>query len=577
MDNVTVTPLNLFKNPSLPQLTQNPKALPTPPAAFVPNHTRPGSTYQTLAKADAMLDAGVLPAAKAAPAAIHAPAAPAPQADPYFKFTGVPHVDHSKSIMWTAGSKGESPTQANLAITEGYKRLNKGMQDYLLGDPSGPKLPPLSDWTTFGKYASREAGEQIRNLEDVKRAQAGDKEAAARVARNMADLNSAQQVGQLGLAAAKQNFGSINPLKAVLDPLGQAGGALGGTISDAAISGPDKMLGALVKGNNGIYNNFAPAYEAFLSGEASGKGGLKALAEAGYTPGSKLDPQGFFTAAMTDYKEARELGIQAQKETDPAKRAQLLSQRQQLMERGNLNLGNQEQVEVIQQKDVFGDPTVSKNIEALGGTMSIHDANGEHKLLPKGGNWADFKTRMGYKDVDPGTPGAMKINLPDGTTHYFAVDPTAKGTISDYFTGSSSGEAADRLNRGNPKALFSPTVSASGTLVDEAARNLNKGRPVSATVAGASGAVAGTGELGTQAGKTLTASGQNDTRTGQAVKQVGKAQGGVRGFATTQVGNGMQAVGAVKTTGGRVLQDAGKKTTFAAGVVNELWKMANGR
>lgn len=413
-----------------------------------------------------------------------APAKP----DPHFSHPGVPYKNHSASIGWTPGSNLESPTQANQAITQGYVDLNKSMQNYFKGDPNGPELPELADWTTFGKFASREAGEQIRNLEDLAKVRASnDPTAATRLARNTGSVEAIEQGLAMTGGAVDRNAKAMNPNRALNDPQGPLIGsskelamAATGTATDLN-SAPKQMLNALVRGNNGIYDNFAPAYDAFLKGESDGTGGMEALKKAGYYPGSKLDPQGFMTSALGDYKKARELGLSAQKETDPKKRQELLDERKKLVERGNLNLGNQEQMEVIQQPKIFGDPNVAKNIGAVSQTMAIHDGNGRTPLLPNGGNWSDFATRMGYKEVAPGTENSMAIrHAGDGKVHHYQVDPNAEGTISKYFTDNTEGPRAAKLNASNPKPLFAPTVSQSGSQVDGIARAIKNKKPVEA-------------------------------------------------------------------------------------------------
>lgn len=517
------------------------------------------------------------PAGPAAPAAPEQPAQPKAEAkpDPYFKYDGVPWKDHSASIGWTPGSKRESPVQANEAITEGYKNLNEAMQRYLAGDPNGAKLPPLADWSTFGKYASREAGEQIRNMQDATTfLHNGDIEAARRLQKNMTNPESIEQA----LALAKDRFGDsvagANPVNAALNPLNETGKVAGNAVGDLAFTTPNTMLDALTRGNNGIYNNFAPAYDAFLKGEANGTGGIKALEEAGYKPGSKEDPQGFIHGALSDYKQARELGLQAQQEKDPAKRDALLAQRQALVEKANLNLGNQEQIEVIQKPGVFGNPEVAKRIGSLGGTMNIHDANGTFPLLPNGGNWADFATRMGYKEVPPGTAGAMNIRHPDGKMHTYQVDPNAKGTISDYFTQNLSGPRADKLNRSNPAPLDSPSTINSGYQADMLARDLNRGNYSAAVGKAASLPVIAGGDLAAFGGKELSQSGDAVANTG--------ANRLVRGYASgspMQMLRGTAELGAgtVVGTGGRVLKSAGENISFGGQVIGTLWDMARGR
>ena len=500
--------------------------------------------------------------------------APAAQPDPYFKYAGVPWKDHSASIGWQPGSNRESPTQANQAITNGYMDLNKAMQDYLKGDPNGPKLPPLADWSTFGKYASREAGEQIRNLEDAQRAKSGDLEAARRLQKNTTNLESIGQAAALTGDALGHQLGDVKPLDAALNPLGEAGKVAGGTVGDMAFTTPGTMLDALVRGNNGIYNNFAPAYDAFLKGESDGSGGMEALKKAGYYPGSESDPQGFISNSLAKYQEARDLGLQAQQETDPAERDKLLQQRKDLVANANLNLGNQEQIEVIQQPGVFGNPEVAQRIGALGGTMSVHDANGATPLLPNGGNWADFATRMGYKDVPPGTDGEMNIRHPNGDVHNYAVDPTQKGTIADYFTQNLEGSRAAKLNDSNPAPLYAPTTTNSGVQADGLARDLNRGNYADALGKAGSLPVIAGGDLAAYGGDQIAQAGTREAVTG-AVRMAnayrrGEPMNFVRGSAEL-------GVGAVVNTGGRVLHSAGENLSFAGQVMGTMWDMVRGK
>lgn len=496
------------------------------------------------------------------------------QPDPHFKYDGVPWKDHSESIGWTPGSKRESPTQANEAITAGYMDLNKGMQDYLKGDPNGPKLPELADWSTFGKYASPLAGEQIRNLQDVELAKSGDLEAARRLQKNATNLETINQGLALTTDSLSGNAANVKPLDAALNPLGETGKVLGETAGDLAFTTPSTMLDALVRGNNGIYNNFAPAYDAFLKGEADGTGGMEALKAAGYEPGSDKDRQGFISDSLGKYKEARDLGLQAQKETDPARRDELLKQRQSLVETANLNLGNQEQIEVIQQPGVFGHPEVAKRIGALGGTMSMHDANGTTPLLPNGGNWSDFATRMGYKEVPEGTEGAMKIRHPDGKVHNYQVDPTQKGTISEYFTQNLSGPRAAKLNNSNPQSLYRPTTSNSGSQADGLARDLNRGNYTDAVGKAASLPVIAGGDLTAYGGDKLSQAGDRKAVTG-AVRM---AQAWQKGETLNMVRGGAElGLGAVASGGGRVMRSAGENISFGGQVMGTMWDMLRGK
>lgn len=449
--------------------------------------------------------------------------------DPGFQYDGVPHVDHTASIDWEPGSNKMSPTQANDDITANYAKLNESMQRYLAGDPNGPELPPLADWTTFGKYASREAGEQIRNLEDVALAKSGDPAAARRIAQNMTGEEAIPQAVGMGLGHAQDIAeNAANPLQA------------GKEIAEAWKT-PDTMLDALVRGNNGIYDNFAPAYDAFLRGEANGGKGLEELEKAGYGPSVKgkegsQDRQGFIYDSLAKYKEARELGLQAQQETDPAKRKELLDKRTGLVSQANLDLGNQEQMEVIQRGDIFGKREVSENIQAIGGTMAMHDANGTHKLLPNGGDWSDFATRMGYKEVPQGTPGSQQIKDLDGNIHTYKVDPGAKGSISDYFNNNTTGPNAEKLNSGQPRPLYEKDLSDSQLA----------GRVTAAAPRAAS-------DLTDRASDNIASSSSRLQQQGQAMDAAGQAIGGPAGALVSTVGKIENLVG----EGGEAVSDLG--------------------
>ena len=106
---------------------------------------------------------------------------------------------------------------------------------------------------------------------------------------------------------------------------------------------------------------------------------------------------------------------------------------------------------------VFGDPAVYKLLEALSDTMVMTDANGVHALLPHGGNWADFATRMGFAEVPAGTVAdAFKVTDHAGVTHHFVMHPEAKkreGTIGQYFADDLSGERATTMIHGTPTPL----------------------------------------------------------------------------------------------------------------------------
>ena len=67
----------------------------------------------------------------------------------------------------------------------------------------------------------------------------------------------------------------------------------------------------------------------FLEGESNGRGGLTALAEAGFTPGTRIGN------AFKSYKQAKELETLAHKSSNPIIQAQFLKARQLRIEHGN--------------------------------------------------------------------------------------------------------------------------------------------------------------------------------------------------------------------------------------------------
>jgi hypothetical protein len=486
--------------------------------------------------------------------------------DPHFKYAKTNPQDLTMSQAWWPGKTMASGTDANITINNDYDRLNKSMQSYLAGDPNGPKLPPVADWMTFGKYASREAGEQIRNLEDVMKASTGDVKAAADVARNGANEAAIVQAAMMGGDSLGRNAAAQNPVRAGFNPLGAVSDTLADTTGDM-VNKLGKMRNALVEGNTEIHKNIAPAYDAYLAGEASGKGGMQALTDAGYTKGSQKDPQGFVSDAFANYKEARGLGLQAQRESDPVKKKALEDKRQAAMEKGNLMLGMQEQMEILQKKSIFGDKDMQQALGSIGGKMQLTDANGGHDLRPDGKNWTDFQTRMGLKSVPAGTKDAIAVRDHQGVTTHYVVDPSQKGTISEYFTQNAAGPNADNLNRSAPRPVRTTPTTLTGQAVDSVATNIQQG-DIQGTVAAAAalparaagGVLADTGQTVQTGGQLLTGAGVNQIV--QGANQGGfsggfqMVQGATAVGAGTVVdlaGKGMNAVGTMAKMGGDAL------------------------
>lgn len=351
-----------------------------------------------------------------------------------FEYAPVALQDLREAKGWDPESGGMSGSDANATINQTYDTLDKDMTRYL-GEP------PVANWMTFGKYASREAGEQIRNLENVERAASGDLDAAARVAGDMAEPTAAMQALLLGADTAKRVYDDENG-QVVTDTVPQVFDTL------------STMRDALVEGNTEIYQNIAPAFDAFLRGEADpASSGLQALAEAGYEKGSKKDPQGFVTAAFEKYAQARQKGLEANEAGDPAERQRLLDERAQLVGDANLQIGLQEQMTILQRNSIYGDRDMQAALGAVSGTMSLRDANGTHALRPDGRNWSGFADRMGLRETSPDDPNGIAVTDPKGRTRHYVPDPSQKGTIVEYFTENLEGDAARTLIEGSPRPL----------------------------------------------------------------------------------------------------------------------------
>ncbi|MFN3429264.1 MAG: hypothetical protein ACK46X_04855 [Candidatus Sericytochromatia bacterium] len=340
-------------------------------------------------------------------------------------YAGVPLPDLSPARAWAPGSKGLDGSTANRTVTETYTRLDAGMSRYL-GEPAA------ANWMSFGKYASREAGGQILRMEEVlKICYRLD---ADSLVDSLQDLvKQPQLLGEQGMALLARSKG--NPIEFVRNT--------------------KRMHDALVFGNTGVFADIAPAYDTFLRAEAKGQDGLAALRRAGYGQAPK-DAQGFVYQAFECYDRARKLGDRAAKATGPEREA-LLARRLEAVNRGNLLIGIHEQMVVIQGPRVFGDPAVYQLLEALSDTMVMTDANGVHELLPNGGNWADFATRMGFSEVPAlSVSDAFVVKDHQGKTHHYVLHPDAakrEGTIGQYFADDLSGDRAKNMIANVPSEL----------------------------------------------------------------------------------------------------------------------------
>ncbi len=328
-------------------------------------------------------------------------------------YTGIALTDLSAAVTWKPGEPGLNGTEANQRITATYHALDQAMARYL-GEPS------LPNWMTFGKYASRQAGEQIVRLEELlKVAKRLDTDAAIDTFQDF--LKNPDLLGEQGLALLKLSG----------DPI-------------AFLRNGARIRDALVIGNTGVYVDIAPAYDRFLKAEAKGEDGVAALRAAGWGKAPR-DPQGLILPAFRLYQRATRAKATL---TPDARRA--------LIHRANMLIVSHEQMVVVQGPKVFGDAEVARLLGSLTSQMSVTDVRGSQPLLPNGGNWADFATRMGYADAAADTPGAIRITDPAGVVHHYVPNPDAKrraGTISSYFEGALRAADAQAMTGTAPAPL----------------------------------------------------------------------------------------------------------------------------
>jgi hypothetical protein len=409
----------------------------------------------------------------------------AAKALPGFKYAPITQKNLLAAQTWSAGTTGLTGVEANQEINRTYNTLDHAFQAYL-GEPTVP------NWMTFGKYASREAGQQIMNLEASLEALhtlgtpdltlINDERSAKALVQVMAQDKMVEQ----SMRMAAKSLG-INPALPATDLVQElvkdlASSPTTAPAKIATITGNlEKLHEALVKGNTRIYHNIVPAYDTFMKAEMAGGDGVAALEKAGYGSGGGVfvdrstttgkDPQSFVLDAFKKYKQAKNLGDQVQilaerkqSSGDASGELQtqidaLQKQRTEVIHAANLLIGCQEQMGILQDGDIFTDPLVSNMLQAMSGTMTLTDAIDTSDLLPGASpstsNWADFPTRMGLDEVpaadlskyrianpqvgDPpaGTdshlPAVVRVEGPSaGNIRYFKTNGNA-GTISSYF------------------------------------------------------------------------------------------------------------------------------------------------
>jgi hypothetical protein len=366
-------------------------------------------------------------------------AAPIPASAPwpFFHVPAAP-LDVRSARAWRPGRTLMSGAAANAVVTDGYRTLDRAFAAYL-GDP------PLSSWVTFAKYASRQVGGWVRMLEDVMTMAHAARSPTA-IPRGLSAVR--HLVEGLVAAGAEQGLGEVvhagvaRALAGSLDPLARIG-----IVRDA-----------LVEGNTDIYARIGVSFHAFLAGEAHGAGRAR-VAELIHS-GRVEDPMGNLARSFDLYARARALGVQAR----AARRGEgevLLALRRRLVAEANWLIAIQEQA-LIQRPTIFDHPVMREVCgSARAGGLHLSLAGREagvpserFTLLPQGGSWADFATRMGLVEIGPGQrpPGAVLVTLPGrARAQAFAPDGRRWGTILDLFSRYLDGPAGDRLMRGAPR------------------------------------------------------------------------------------------------------------------------------
>ena len=436
------------------------------------------------AKFDIPDDAGSMAASPSASFGITVKAAVVPAVVPPFVYTPIPIYNMWSAKNWdpTAPS-GTTGTQANNVVNQTYERLNNALLDYMGGPPW------VANWFTFGKWASREAGQGIKNLSAGAAAMYDLIPSTTEAVLLVVPLPTGETAIYIGshakcfialaevisddsggmfLQVIHLLFTTLDkmpiPSKSdVLNPIWQAKFVYQlAKHRGAVIEIWQKMcvlLKVLVHGNQGIYRNMAWATHMFLLGESGNAGqGMQKLEEwcAVTTPSdphdlNPRDPQRFLRDSFAMYVECRKLWIQSLSEPDATRKKKLLDDRRLKAHAANVTIGCQEQMLILQSPDVFSNAVAQEIVAGQEGVMCLHDPGPPSPkrriaLLPDppGGNWADFPVRMG---IEPGS-GPISVTVanpypvPSGATFTASSSPTVYvpkaagsrvGTIYTYF------------------------------------------------------------------------------------------------------------------------------------------------
>lgn len=384
-----------------------------------------------------------------------------------FRYAEVALLNLSGACAWTPERGGLCGGEANATVVATYQALDAQLDTYLCA-------PPYASWLTFAKYSARQVGSWIRGLEGTwslihalrpGRSSLPEKlRAGRRLARLMLEGSLASTAVRTVLGAAGRAVRALGERRA---PKSGAKSSWLGMLAAA----PRRFLamlravrGALVEGNTELYGRIARAFNMFLGAESRGESGLGAL-EAAVRSGSIEDSFGYLRRGFSQYRLARMIGLALSAPcTSDGIRASLEALRRKLIFNANLMIAVQEQALILQKSTVFGNPIVYELLADVGpGELSLPLAAARGRqaenftMLPEGGNWADFATRMGFRhveDKEPGGADVFTVALPEAPNEAkrYAPDWSRRGTIVDLFTLYFEGPRGARLRRGAPAA-----------------------------------------------------------------------------------------------------------------------------
>lgn len=312
-----------------------------------------------------------------------------------------PAPDLSEALDWKPGADCLSGRAANLVIGDALHELDRAFAAHM-GQPPVPSL------LTYAKHASRTVGVQVARLE-----------AALRFLRFF-DLNALVDV----MRDARSRPALRGHIRPLLAEAGRNPLRLYGTLQS--------LRRGILWGNLQAYESLVPAFRTYLDAASGGGDGVAALYAAGYGGGGR-DPQGLVVHAFKLYDAARRLGT---KPNGPGgSRAGLADVRHALAFHATLTLSLHEQM-LFQTSECYEDPVVRRVVEKMTPSLVIEDPVDTMRLLPDGGNWADFTDRIGLAEVSAGEPADLGLIDPGGTYRRYRISSAAArpGTIFDYLS-----------------------------------------------------------------------------------------------------------------------------------------------